>query len=163
MAGLLRLRSGNLNLEGGDAELSLSEQCHFAGHLDPVKPALTVNENLRFWADFLGGAPGEPANEALGAVGLADLADLPAGYLSAGQRRRLSLARLIAIHRPIWLLDEPTAHLDPATESDVLASLKRLAVGRTVVMASHAAAAQSFGGRRLDLRLGREAAARGAA
>ncbi len=86
------------------------------------------------------------------------------GYgLSGGQAQRVAIARAFLKNAPLLLLDEPTAHLDPATEADVLASLKRLAVGRTVVMASHSAAAQSFGGRRLDLRAGRLAAARGAA
>jgi heme exporter protein A len=139
LAGLLRLRSGDLTLEGGDAELSLSEQCHFAGHFDPVKPALTVHDNLRFWADFLGGAPGQAVNEALDAVGLADLVDLPAGYLSAGQRRRLSLARLLAVHRPVWLLDEPTAALDAAAQARFAALCgEYLRSGGILVAATHA-------------------------
>ncbi len=83
--------------------------------------------------------------------------------LSGGQAQRVAIARAFLKNAPLLLLDEPTAHLDPATEGDVLASLKRLAVGRTVVMASHSAAAHAFGGRRLDLRDGRVAAARGAA
>jgi ATP-binding cassette subfamily C protein CydD len=83
--------------------------------------------------------------------------------LSGGQAQRVAIARAFLKNAPLLLLDEPTAHLDPATESDVLASLKRLAIGRTVVMASHSAAAHAFAGRRLDLRDGRIAAARGAA
>ncbi len=86
------------------------------------------------------------------------------GYgLSGGQAQRVAIARAFLKNAPLLLLDEPTAHLDPATESDVLASLKRLAVGRTVVMASHSAAAHAFGGRRVDLREGRLVTARGAA
>ena len=86
------------------------------------------------------------------------------GYgLSGGQAQRVAIARAFLKNAPLLLLDEPTAHLDPATEGDVLASLKRLAVGRTVVMASHSAAAHAFGGRRLDMRNGSLATARGAA
>ncbi len=86
------------------------------------------------------------------------------GYgLSGGQAQRVAIARAFLKNAPLLLLDEPTAHLDPATEADVLASLKRLALGRTVVMASHSAAAHAFGGRRLDLRHGRAGEARGAA
>jgi heme exporter protein A len=99
-------------LEGGDAELSLAEQCHYLGHQDPLKPSLTVAENLLFWRDLLGGS-GE-ISVAMTAVGLLPLADVPALYLSAGQRRRLSLARLIVVLRPIWLLDEPNSALDEA-------------------------------------------------
>ena len=86
------------------------------------------------------------------------------GYgLSGGEAQRGAIARAFLKDAPLLLLDEPTAHLDPVTEGDVLASLKRLALGRTVVMASHSAAAHAFGGRRLDLRNGRLAESRGAA
>jgi ATP-binding cassette subfamily C protein CydD len=86
------------------------------------------------------------------------------GYgLSGGQAQRIAIARAFLKNAPLLLLDEPTAHLDPATEGDVLESLRRLSIGRTVVIASHAANALSFGTRRLDLRDGRIATARGAA
>src|ERR1700758_1710362 len=110
IAGLLVPAEGSLALQGGDAELTLPEQAHYVGHRDALKPALSVNENLQFWRDFLGGKPSAPVRS-LDAVGLAHAAHLPAAYLSAGQRRRLSLARLLVVHRPIWLLDEPTAGL----------------------------------------------------
>jgi ABC-type glutathione transport system ATPase component len=87
---------------------------------------------------------------------------LPA-TLSGGQAQRVAIARAFLKNAPLLLLDEPTAHLDPATEQEVLASLRRLAVGRTVVMASHSAAAHAFGGRRLDVRAGRAANAQDAA
>ncbi|MFZ1092640.1 MAG: heme ABC exporter ATP-binding protein CcmA, partial [Xanthobacteraceae bacterium] len=94
VAGLVRPSEGRLILHGGDAELSIGEQAHYVGHQDAFKPSLTVQENLVFWSDFLGGG-GEVATS-LARVGLYALAHLPARYLSAGQRRRLSLARLLA-------------------------------------------------------------------
>jgi ATP-binding cassette subfamily C protein CydD len=86
------------------------------------------------------------------------------GYgLSGGQAQRVAIARAFLTNAPLLLLDEPTAHLDPATEADVLDSLRRLALGRTVILASHSSAAHGFGGRRLDIRDGRAMPARGAA
>lgn len=135
IAGLLRAAAGDLAAEGGDTELSLAEQAHYLGHLDAVKPSLTVLENLNFWAEYLGRGATEAS---LAAVGLDSLADLPAAFLSAGQRRRLSLARLIAAPRPIWLLDEPTSALDAAAQAR-LAELMRdhLAGGGIIVAATH--------------------------
>ncbi len=123
VAGLLRPARGRLALEGGDPELTIGEQSHYLGHQDALKPALSVRENLTFWADFLGGHAAKEM-DALAAVGLDGLARLPAAYLSAGQRRRLSLARVIAVARPIWLLDEPTSALDAAAQA-LLADLMR--------------------------------------
>jgi heme exporter protein A len=111
IAGLLTPSHGSIRLEGGGSELTLPEQSHYLGHRDAIKPALSVAENLRFWRDYLGGAASDPT-ESLAAVELDHAADLPAAYLSAGQRRRLSIARLLAVRRPIWLLDEPTNALD---------------------------------------------------
>ncbi|NIK48975.1 heme ABC exporter ATP-binding protein CcmA [Variibacter gotjawalensis] len=139
IAGLVRPSMGTVAAEGGDAEHTLAEHCHYAGHLDPVKASLSVGENLEFWRDFLGGEPARSIDDALAAVGLGSLADLPGGYLSAGQRRRLSLARLIAVHRPIWLLDEPTAALDRSGQ-EMFATLcaAHLAAGGIIVAATHA-------------------------
>jgi heme exporter protein A len=135
IAGLVRLAEGRLALHGGDAEMSVGEQAHYLGHLDALKPGLSVLENLRFWAAWFGGGDAEAALEA---VELSPLAALPAAYLSAGQRRRLSLARLVAVSRPVWLLDEPTTALDVDAQAR-LARLMRghLAGGGIIVAATH--------------------------
>jgi heme exporter protein A len=139
IVGLVRLAQGTLSLEGGDPELTIAEQAHYLGHQDALKPSLTVAENLRFWAGFLG-APAVDIHPALNAVGLDELADLPAAYLSAGQRRRLSIARLLAVKRPIWLLDEPTSTLD-ASAQERLAGLMQthLTEGGLILAATHGA------------------------
>ena len=111
LAGLLRPAGGTLLWDREDALADLSVHARrvaYVGHQDAVKPMFTAAENLRFAANLNGGAVGE----ALGAVGLEELADLPGRMLSAGQRRRLTLARLALSHAPLWLLDEPTLGLD---------------------------------------------------
>jgi heme exporter protein A len=140
IAGLVRPAGGQLTLTGGDGEQTIAEQAHYLGHLDAVKPSLTVGENLRFWASYLGASKSAPEaiDAALAATGLDALAELPAAYLSAGQRRRLSIARLLAVKRPIWLLDEPTSALDRDAQ-DTLAALMRehLAGGGIIAAATH--------------------------
>jgi len=151
VAGFVRPQQGQLELAGGDPELTLGEQAHYLGHLDALKPSLSVAENLTFWGDFLGGG-GAKGAAALAAVGLGALAHLPATYLSAGQRRRLSLARLIAVERPIWLLDEPTSALDASGQA-MLAELMRahLAQGGLILAATHGPIGLD---RTMELRLG---------
>lgn len=137
IAGLLRASAGKVALDGGDPELSVGQQCHYFGHLDALKASLTVEENLAFWRGFHGG-PEADLGAALEAVGIRHLASLPAAYLSAGQRRRLSLARLLVSRRPVWLLDEPTSALDAASErrlSEIVAAHQ--AAGGIVVAATH--------------------------
>jgi len=137
VVGLVRLAQGSLTIEGGATDLTIAEQAHYLGHLDAQKPALSVTENLRFWAAFLGAGAASIA-PALEAVGLDELADLPAAYLSAGQRRRLSIARLITVKRPIWLLDEPTSTLDAAAQQSLIALMRNhLAEGGLILSATH--------------------------
>jgi heme exporter protein A len=142
LAGLIHPITGRIEIEGGDAELTVGEQCHYVGHLDPLKPALTVRENLAFWARFLNGARADDEDALIGqglaATGLEDLAGLPAGYLSAGQRKRLSLARVLAAPRPVWLLDEPTTALDAASQERLHDAMQaHLAGGGLIVAATH--------------------------
>lgn len=114
LAGLGRLAAGRLLWAGEDALADVTAHASrvaYVGHLDAVKPGLTVAENLRF-AAVVGGGQVELALEALG---LRDLAELPARMLSAGQKRRLALARLALSAAPLWLLDEPTLGLDVAS------------------------------------------------
>ena len=137
LAGLLRAAEGSVEITGGDDERSVSEKCHYIGHLNGIKAALTVLENLRFFADFLGGT-GEDADTAAERLALAELEDIPAAYLSAGQKRRLGLARLACARRPLWLLDEPAVSLDEASQR-ILAGMvaEHLSRGGMVVAATH--------------------------
>jgi heme exporter protein A len=104
---------GKITLADGAPELTLGQQAHYIAHSDASKSALTVTENLCFWRDFLGGGD---LTRALDSVNLSPLADYPVALLSAGQKRRLALARLALVPRAIWLLDEPSVGLDEASQ-----------------------------------------------
>ena len=113
-----------------------AEGAAYAGHADGLKAALTVAENLRFWARIYGGGGGISA--ALARLNLITLADRPARNLSAGQKRRLGLARLLVTGRPVWLLDEPTVSLDAASVALFVAVVRsHLAGGGAAVIATH--------------------------
>ena len=138
VAGLLPVAAGRVVLEGGgEAWPSLAGALHYLGHQNAMKSALTVVENLRFWQDYNGAARLD-VHEALDAVELEPIGHLPFGYLSTGQRRRASIARLLVSHRPLWLLDEPTSGLDKASEAR-FAELMRghLAEGGMIIAATH--------------------------
>ncbi len=137
MAGLIGLAAGTFALSTAPADTSLAEHCHYVGHANGVKATLTASENLTFWADFLGGRPEDVAH-ALDVMALAPLAMIPAAYLSAGQKRRLGLARLLVAKRPVWLLDEPTVSLDTASVRLLAGAIEaHLADGGLAVAATH--------------------------
>lgn len=148
IAGFLAPASGSLQLEGMDDELTIGQYCHYVGHLDGLKDAMSVAENLNFWAQYLG--EGSVA-DALEAFELGRLADLPAGLLSAGQKRRLGLARLVLISRPIWLLDEPSVSLDKRSVRTLTKLMSaHITAGGIVLASSHTDMALKFT-HRLDL------------
>ena len=139
IAGLLPLAEGSISGDNDD-EASLGEQAHYLGHSDALKAALTARENLEFWAALLArkGAASAPA-EALKRLGLAHVLDLPVRALSAGQRRRVALARLLTASRPLWLLDEPLTALDEVAQQLCLGILRQhVAAGGLLVAATHA-------------------------
>ncbi len=139
IAGFLPLAAGHFNLAGGDAGLRLGEQAHYLGHADALKGPLTAGENLEFWAGFLG-APASHATipGALAQVGLSRVGNFPVNALSAGQKRRVALARLLVAPRPIWLLDEPSTGLDVAAQAQVAGLMgAHLSGGGIIVAATH--------------------------
>jgi heme exporter protein A len=137
VAGFLRPDAGRIAVEDGKPDCPLSEQCHYVGHLNAVKASLSVGENASFWCGFLGGGH-DRVEPALATFGLQPLRDIPAGYLSAGQKRRLGLARLLLAERPVWLLDEPTASLDDGAQRTLTAVVNRhLGAGGLVFAATH--------------------------
>ena len=155
---LLATLAGALGADEGTIRVSdvgermLAECLHLVGHRDGLKSALTARENLAFARDLLGD-PVLSAEEALEGVGLAHAAALPVAYLSAGQRRRVALARLLVARRPLWLLDEPTSALDAASQETLLHLMTaHLAGGGLIVAATHAPLA--IGGAK-ELRLDR--------
>ena len=139
-ATLLAPAAGRLLWGGAPVERNAAQYraaLHYVGHLDATKPLLTPRETLGFWA-ALRERPAPAVDAALVAFGLAAVADWPCRWLSAGQRRRLALARLVADPAPIWLLDEPTAGLDSdgaARLIDAIAAHR--AAGGRVALATH--------------------------
>ena len=162
IAGFLKCGAGRLWLEPpggasseGAAEYAsgIAERCHFVGHHNGLKATLTTRENLVFWSAYLAAphATGRHAtgphesgmavarvDDALERFGLSALSQMPAGYLSAGQKRRLCLARLLVATRPIWLLDEPTASLDQASSCSLAHIVQsQVRAGGMVIAATH--------------------------
>jgi ATP-binding cassette subfamily C protein CydD len=174
LLGFVRPDSGKVTINGADIDTlvpqALARLTTWIGQ-QPVLFAGSIRDNIRFARPEASEAEVEEAARFARIEGFA--ATLPRGMdtpigeggygLSGGQAQRIAVARAFLKNAPLLLLDEPTSHLDPATESEVLESLRRLTVGRTVILASHSTAAHAFAGRRLDLRVGRAAPTRGAA
>ena len=140
---LLRILAGLLRpVEGGvDWQPSPPEEMtalHYLGHQNSVKGAMTGAQNLAFWQRLAGLADAAALSRACETFAIEDLIDLPARVLSAGQQRRLALARLVAIPAPLWLLDEPTTALDVnATAAFATAIAEHREMGGIAVVATH--------------------------
>jgi heme exporter protein A len=140
IAGFIKATRGWVSLQGGDSDRAIGEEAHVVGHANAVKASLTVRENILFWGEYLGSdvADADRIDGALKHFGLEDLGDFPAAYLSAGQKRRLGLARLLSAKRPLWLLDEPTASLDTASSDRLVAAVDaHTKDGGIAVLATH--------------------------
>jgi ATP-binding cassette subfamily C protein CydD len=174
LLGFIRPDSGRVTINGADIATlvpqALSRLTAWIGQR-PVLFAGTLRDNIRFARPEAADAEIDEAAHAARvdsfAATLPQGLDTPIGEggygLSGGQAQRVAIARAFLKNAPLLLLDEPTAHLDPTTEAEVMDSLRRLTIGRTVILASHATAAHSFSGRRIDLRAGRAEPTRGAA
>jgi heme exporter protein A len=140
LASLLAPAAGQLSWDGVDVAADPEAhraRLHYQGHHEALKPELTAAENLRFWAG-LQQANGGAVHDALDRFGLADLADQPVRLLSAGQRRRLSLSRILAASAPLWLLDEPSVGLDARSVRTLEGEIEaHRAAGGLVVLATH--------------------------
>ncbi|MBY5532549.1 heme ABC exporter ATP-binding protein CcmA [Rhizobium leguminosarum] len=141
VAGLLRPEKGTVIFHGEESPGGRhpGEVSHYLGHRNAMKNELTVAENLDFWRTFLGDtAAALSVEDATEAVGLSGITHLPFGYLSAGQQRRIAFAKLLVAHRPVWILDEPTAALDASADrllADLIATHQTK--GGIVLAATH--------------------------
>ena len=136
VCGRLRPEAGSVRIEGA-GDTPAPELIHLIGHRDGLKSALGAAGNLAF-AQAVLGEPALSAAAALDMVGLPHVADVPVGYLSAGQRRRVALARLLVSRRPFWLLDEPMAALDFAAQAMVAGLMQaHLDAGGAILAATH--------------------------
>ncbi|MEQ8604820.1 MAG: heme ABC exporter ATP-binding protein CcmA [Marivibrio sp.] len=152
LAGLIEPLAGAVAWGGADVREDMEAhraRLAFVGHLDAVKPAFTVRETLASWARLLGSA--DPVDNALAALGLRSLAAVRGAELSAGQKRRVALARLVVERRALWLLDEPTTGLDAASVAIVerLIETHRM-TGGIVVASTHGGLAMP-GAQTLDI------------
>ncbi|MEM7429565.1 MAG: heme ABC exporter ATP-binding protein CcmA [Pseudomonadota bacterium] len=137
IAGLGDIAAGTLELDGLDDELTIGQRAHYVAHQNALKTAMSVEENLTFWARFMGVACSSvDVREHLARFDLERLAGYSAALLSAGQRRRLALSRLELVPRPVWLLDEPSVGLDAASVELLAAAMRRHTEGGGILLAS---------------------------
>lgn len=156
IAGFMTPAKGRVCVEGAKGR-ELGELCHYVGHLNGIKSRFTVLENLCFLDEFLGNRPvaKKDVECAIETFGLGELRNIPAGLLSAGQKRRLSLARLLLAKRPLWLLDEPSVSLDAASQELLARQVHaHAAAGGLVIASSHVPLGIDFT-QVLELRAGR--------
>ena len=143
IAGLIRPEHGTIILQCDELEegTTVAEACHYLGHKNAMKSELTVAENLSFWKKFLGNFQSKRSlaiEEAAQRLGLSTILHLPFGYLSAGQQRRMAMAKLLCAYRPIWILDEPTSALDVKADALFVSLLnEHLDNGGMVIAATH--------------------------
>ena len=139
MAGLLKAHEGVINWEGENITEDIeahNARLHYVGHADAVKPVLTVHENIAFWARLR--TETAHITDALDAFGIAYLTDVPGRFLSAGQKRRVNLARIKASPAKLWLLDEPTTALDAEAIADLEREISvHRASGGMVIASTH--------------------------
>jgi heme exporter protein A len=143
LAGFLPAFHGRaLLIDGSNGHETIASHAHYVGHQEGSKPALSARENLAFWQSILAlpGLTSKTTPEAaLTRLGVPQVADLPVAYLSAGQKRRVGLARLLLALRPVWILDEPLTALDVAGQALLTGLMKdHLAMGGMVIAATHA-------------------------
>ncbi len=135
LAGFIPHDAGTITLEGREDDVSLAQSVHFVGHRDGLRSVLTVRENVELAPPLLGQS-GASVSEAATQLNLTALLDLPVGVLSAGQRRRAAMARLLVSRRPVWLLDEPTSALDTASQQIVAELINAHVDGGGIVIAA---------------------------
>lgn len=143
IAGLFRPQAGRIALidhrdANANSDDTLASRCHFIGHLNAIKPQFTVEENARFIARYFEHVAPDAVEDALAQFQMSAFRHIPAAYLSAGQKRRLGLCRLLMVKRPLWLLDEPAVSLDAASQELLVAIIQRhLRDGGIAVVATH--------------------------
>lgn len=135
IAGFIQPQGGTIRFEGQDADDARAEALHYLGHQDGLKPARTAWEEILFQAQWCGGSR-DSARAATDRLALGPLLDLEIRKLSAGQRRRVALARLISAPRPLWLLDEPLAPLDAERRSAFGTSMREHLDGGGMILAA---------------------------
>lgn len=134
--GSIRLNFEQMSEQATEDEIRIQEQIHYIGHKNGIRASLSVLENLEFWTEFYGSE--SSVIKIAEQYSLKNLLHIPAGYLSAGQKRRLGLSRLSLSKRNLWLLDEPTTSLDETSTKLVAnAATEHLKAGGVLVAATH--------------------------